>query len=251
MSTPLISVVTPLYKTEKWIAGCIASVRAQTFEDWEMVVVDDRSPDRSLEKAHEAADDDDRIKILVNRQNLGPGPTRNRSIEAARGRYLAFLDADDAWYPEKLARQIPFMESMASALSYTSYEVVDDRDVPTGRVIRARQVVTWRTMLYSNFIGCSTAIYDRERIGTRTMPDIRKRQDYALWLSILEDIPEAHGLDEVLARYRVGEGSVSSNKLAAAKYNWTIYRKFADQSVVASAWYFTNYMVRGVLKSIR
>jgi teichuronic acid biosynthesis glycosyltransferase TuaG len=251
LNSPLVSVVTPLYKAEGWIAGCIESVRAQSLSDWEMVVVDDRSPDRSLDIAHEAAGDDSRVKILSNDRNLGPGPTRNRSIESARGKYIAFLDADDAWYPQKLARQIPFMESMESALSYTSYEVVDERDEPTGRIVRARPLVTWRTMLYSNYIGCSTAVYDRERVGTRRMPDIRKRQDYALWLSILEDIPAAHGLDEVLARYRVGAESVSSNKLVSARFNWTIYRRFAHRGVAASAWYFANYMVRGVLKSIR
>jgi teichuronic acid biosynthesis glycosyltransferase TuaG len=250
MKKPLVSIVTPVFKAERWIADCIASVRSQTLPDWEMVLVDDRSPDGSIAQAREAAGGEARIRILSNERNLGPGSTRNRGIEAAKGRFIAFVDADDAWYPSKLERQIQFMRDRGSPLSYTSYEVMDDRGDLTGRVVHARPSVTWRTMLYSNYIGCSTAIYDREQVGTRLMPGIRKRQDYALWLSILEDVKEAHGLDEVLVRYRIGAQSVSSNKLSAARYNWTIYRRFAHQGVLASAWYFTNYMVRGIAHAL-
>jgi teichuronic acid biosynthesis glycosyltransferase TuaG len=171
------------------------------------------------------------------------GRARNRAIARARGDYVAFLDSDDMWLPDKLERQIDFAVTANAPLTFTSYYKMDaDYDgestdfIPNGRVVRAREHVDYRAMLVQDHIGALTAMYDRTVLGTRLMPEMPKRQDYALWLSIMRDGIDARGFPEPLAVYRSGRaGSLSSNKLSLIPYNWSLYREHERLSVPRSA----------------
>lgn len=182
---------------------------------------------------------------------------RNAAIERTTGSWVAFLDSDDLWLPDKIERQLEFAQSTRAMLSFSSYyKVPADYDgeaadfEPNGRIVPARYHLTYRTMLNANYIGCLTAMYDRERLGTRLMPELRKRQDYALWLSILRDGHVAHGIQEPLALYREPrEGSVSGNKLSLVRYNWQLYREVEGLSLPRSARSLATSTARSLLNS--
>jgi teichuronic acid biosynthesis glycosyltransferase TuaG len=167
-------------------------------------------------------------------------------VESARGRYVAFLDSDDLWKPNKLERQIGFMRQEQVSFSFSSYDRISEDGEWMGTV-SVRSPVNYRDLLLSNVIGCLTAVYDTERLGKMLMPDVRKRQDFALWLSILKKIDYAHPLPDVLATYRVRSRSVSSNKFSAAAHTWRIYRDVERLPLHLAAYYFANYAVRGAL----
>lgn len=246
MSKPLVTVITALYNSEDFIEDTVKSVQSQTFQDWEMIMVDDCSTDNSYSLASAMAKRDSRIKLLQLETNAGPAVARNTAIEAGKGRYMAFLDSDDQWLPEKLERQLAFMEQGGYALSCTGYEKMTEEGDLTGQVVMPRETLSYSQMLKSNQIGCLTAIYDTEKIGKVFMPLIRKRQDYGLWLKILKQVPRAHCLQEVLSRYRVRSGSVSSNKFEMLGYNWSLYRDIEKLSVPRSLYYLGWNIIRKV-----
>jgi teichuronic acid biosynthesis glycosyltransferase TuaG len=243
--TPRVSVVTPVWNTATTLAETVASVRAQSVEDWEMLLVDDGSSDASRALAEALAADEPRLRVMGWRDNRGPAAARNAGIRAAQGRYIAFLDSDDRWRPEKLARQLAVMEGEGEALVFSSYQRIDEGGRPLGQV-RARPRVRYRDALYGNPIGCLTAIYDAGRLGKVEMPDIRRRQDYGLWLDLLKRIPAALGMPEVLADYRVRPGSWSANKLVGARATWAVYRELEGMSRRRASYYFLHYALKGV-----
>lgn len=245
MSAPLISVVTPVWNARATLEATLASVRAQSLGDWEHLLIDDGSADGSEALIAAAADADPRVRALSTGANRGAGVARNLGIRAARGRYIAFLDADDRWRPEKLERQIGFMAEGGHAFSFTAYRRVDAAGRPLGRV-GAPPSVTRAELLRRNVIGCLTAVYDARALGRVEMPEARRRQDYGLWLALLARIPAAHGLDEVLADYRVARGSLSGNKLVAARDTWALYRGPAGLSAPRAAWCFARYAALGI-----
>ena len=223
-------------------------MQSQTLGDWELLVCDDGSTDGSLSILREFASRDSRIRVLTSDGNEGPAKARNACIEASGGRYIAFLDSDDVWNPEKLEVQTKFMLAEQVAFSFSSYDRVDEGGRPLGtRVVK--KPVTYHDLLKSCVIGCLTAIYDTQALGKMYMPDIRKRQDYGLWLRILKRVPYAIPLEESLAKYRVRADSISANKLVAARYTWSIYRDVERLSVPRSAYYFGHYALRGILNS--
>ncbi len=252
-----VSVVMPVHDAEDTLAASIASVRDQTHTDWRLVLVDDASSDGSREVAETAVLDDERIELVRLPSQGGAAVARNTAIERAQGRYVAFCDADDLWLPRKLEHQLAFAEATGSPLTFTSYAKIhgsDEVDPATWssgeRVVHARGSVTYRDLRLQNYIGCSTAMYDTETFGKRSMPLIERRQDYGLWLDLLRDGAVARGLDEVLVLYREGgKASLSSNKLKAATFNWRIYREVEGWSLPVSAFAFLNYAVRSALKS--
>jgi len=247
-NTAIVSIVTPSFKSENYLGATIESVLSQSFSDWEMLIVDDCSPDNSNHLVEEYAAKDVRVKLLRLDENSGPAVARNTAIQAAQGRYIAFLDSDDLWFPDKLEKQLAFMKKNDVAFSYTAYEKIDENGLVVGKVnIPAK--VSYRDLLKVCSVGCLTAIYDTERLGKVYMPLIRKRQDVGLWLRILKDIQYAYGLDEVLAQYQLRADSISANKLNAAGYTWRLYRDVEKLSMPVAAYYFSHYAVNGVLRA--
>jgi glycosyltransferase involved in cell wall biosynthesis len=247
-SWPQVSIVTPVYNSAGFLPATLDSIRDQTFNNFEHLVVDDGSTDESLSILERYAASDNRIRIIRLGGNSGPAKARNAAIEAASGRYIAFIDSDDVWLPNKLEIQLAFMAAMNAPVSFTSYFKMTEEGVDTGGVVNAMDVVTYKDLLRSNFIGCSTAIYDSQTVGKVLMPDILKRQDYGLWLRIARAGYAAYGISKPLVRYRVRESSVSSNKVVAAKYHWKVLREVGKLNLVSAAFYFIQYAYLGIRK---
>ncbi|MER5780193.1 glycosyltransferase family 2 protein [Streptomyces mobaraensis] len=239
---PLVSVVMPVHNSAATLGPSVRSVLAQTHTDLELLITDDASTDNSMDMLRDLAHQDERVLAEEAPEQGGAGRARNLAMERARGTYVAFLDSDDLWLPEKLERQLAFAKTGDAPLTYTSYYKMDadyaDEAadfVPNGRVVPARPRVDYPALLRRDYIGALTAMYDRTVLGTRLMPEMPKRQDYALWLSILRDGFEARGLTEPLAVYRAGRpGSLSSNKVSLVRYNWMLYREHERVSVPCS-----------------
>lgn len=249
MPVPQVSIVTPCFNASSTLPRSVDSILRQTFCDWELLLVDDCSSDDTCTKAEQYSHQDSRIILVRQTRNGGAARARNKGIELAKGRYIAFLDADDSWHPEKLERQVEFMQANNLPLSFTSYTRVNDN----GKLINQVGVpdtVTYSQLLKTNVIGCSTAIYDTRLLGKVMMPDMRKRQDFGLWLKILKLTPTGHGMNgEPLTVYRVTNESLSSNKGKSASFNWHLYRKEEGLSFILAGYYFVNYAVRGVLRN--
>ncbi|KPQ13227.1 MAG: Glycosyltransferases involved in cell wall biogenesis [Algoriphagus marincola HL-49] len=243
----LVSVITPVHNSYELVEETIQSVLNQTFKDWELILIDDKSSDNGLQILKKYEKLDPRIRLLENSKNKGAALTRNRGIEAAKGRFIAFLDSDDLWEPTKLERQLEFMTSNGFPFTFTAYrkfrdgEIVGVQDVP--------EKVNHKQLLKTCSIGCLTAIYDTDQLGKVYMPDISRRQDFALWLKLLKLVPFAYGLNEPLAKYRLRSDSISGNKWKAAQYQWRVYREFEHLNVFQAAYYFVNYTFFGVLKT--
>lgn len=244
----MISVITPSCNSSLYIRGSIESVLRQSFVDWEMIVVDDCSTDDSASIVRFYSQQDSRIKLLQLSQNSGAAVARNKAIEVAQGRYIAFLDSDDRWLPGKLEKQIRFMQENDYAFSYSAYEKLDEYGKAVG-VVSVPEKVRYKDLLKVCHIGCLTAMYDTEKLGKIYMPLIRKRQDLGLWLRILKRTSYAYGIPEVLAQYQLRSDSISANKLAAALYTWRLYREFERLNVLQAGYYFSHYAVNGILRS--
>ena len=244
----LVSIITPSYKSERFIAECIESVLAQTYRDWEMIIVDDCSPDNSNEIVQKYIERDDRIKLFKLEKNSGAAVARNRAIEEAKGRFIAFLDADDLWVKEKLEKQIAFMLQKKIAFSFSEYVKIDENSQVISDVIHRPSKVDYKKMLKSNYIPCLSVIYDTQTLGKVYMPLILKRQDYALWLKLLKTTEYAYCLNEPLAKYRFYSGSLSSNKFVAAMYVWKLYTKIEKLNFFQASYYFLNYIVISFIK---
>lgn len=219
----LVSIITPSYNSEAFIERTIASVQKQTYTNWELLITDDCSKDNTVKLIKEIVLKDSRVKLFQLDINSGAGIARNNSIEHASGKYIAFLDSDDMWMPEKLEQQITFMENKGAALSYTSYMVVDEVDDVVGMVL-APHKYTHRMSLKDNKIGFSSCIYNKDICGKIFMPTIRKRQDWGLIMTILQKIKIAYGMKQPLVYYRKGQNSLSSNKFSLIKYNIQVYQ---------------------------
>lgn len=242
-----VSIITPIYNSEAFIGDTIESVLLQTFQDWEMIIVDDCSSDNSVEIIKFYSKKDSRIKLVKLEKNSGAAVARNTAISRAQGRYIAFLDADDLWLPSKLERQIDFMCNNNLAFTYSSYYLVDKNEKTIG-LFTTKENITYASMLKTCSVGCLTAIYDIEKLGKIYMPLISKRQDYGLWLKILRRISSTKGINEPLASYRILSDSLSSNKFKAAHYQWKIYREVEKLNFFISIYCFLHYVKNGVFK---
>ena len=229
----LVSVIMPAYNCEKYIAEAIKSVLNQTYQNWELIIVDDCSNDGTEEVVKSF--NDSRIMFFKNEVNSGADVARNRAISAANGRWLAFLDSDDIWKPEKLEKQLEFMCSTGAEFSFTAYEQIDEYGTSTDMVCVPPETVDYKKMIrLADPIGNLTAIYDTKRVGKITVPHIKKRNDFALWLQVLKKIDIGYGMSEILASYRVRSDSLSGNKLKLIKYHWELYRKIERHSISRS-----------------
>ncbi|WP_170947155.1 glycosyltransferase family 2 protein [Bordetella genomosp. 2] len=245
---PAVSIVMPAYNAGRFIGAAIDSVLAQTCQDWELIVVDDASTDGTAGLVRAYQQRDARIRHERQPRNQGVAAARNRALEMARGRYVAFLDSDDTWEPAKLARQLAFMEQSGAAISYAAYLRVDDDGRELSRV-RVPAVVRYADMLTSNHIGNLTGIFRRAELADLRFEPVR-HEDYLFWLHAIERVGEARATpsDEPLARYRASAGSLSGNKLRAAGWQWRIYRQTLGLSVARSAWLFACYAVNALRK---
>ncbi|MBY4893455.1 glycosyltransferase [Rhodobacteraceae bacterium N5(2021)] len=246
-SRPLVTVVTPSYNCAAVVPETLRSVQAQSFQDWEHIVVDDCSSDDSLEVIDAFCRTEPRTRFSRLNENSGAAVARNTAIEAARGRYIAFVDSDDLWHPEKMQRQLDFMAEREAVFACASYAKIDEDGKPLGEV-QAPAQRQYHDLLKDNTVGCLTAVYDAQALGKVYMPLIRKRQDLGLWLRLLKKTKLVHGVPEVLASYRLRQNSISSNKASAAAYTWRLYRDVEKLPLPKAAYYFANYAVNGVLK---
>lgn len=250
MTAPLITVVVPTYQDPTPAAEALASVVAQDIDDWEVVIVDDGSSprDQAALRAIVETFADPRLRVVCSLYNRGPARARNLGVRLAKGRYLAFLDADDLWRPEKLRIQLGAMRQTGVGLSCTAYE---NQSVETGTcVVRVPPAkITYDQLLWQNTMGCSTVMFDRARIGRSYFPDIRMRQDFAHWLQILRPGGYALGLPDTLTTRRQFTGSLSSNKARAAWYTWRMYRDIQCFGVPRAARCFGAYAWRGFFTS--
>lgn len=245
MKDGLVSVITPAYNCAKYIGKTIESVQAQTYDNWEMVIVDDCSTDNTREVVESYSKDDPRVRYICLNENSGAAVARTESMKAAQGDFMAFLDSDDMWKPEKLAKQLAFMREEGHPFSCTAYEQVDEQGNPLGKVIKTIPRISYNRLLLDCPVGNSTVMYSVRKMGKFEVPNIRKRNDDALWLQMLKKEPYIWGMPNVLAEYRVREGSISHNKFDLVKYHWMLYRDIEHLSVFRSVFHIG---VWGVIK---
>ncbi|PLX64474.1 MAG: glycosyl transferase [Vibrio alginolyticus] len=241
----VVSIIMPTYNSEQTVVESIQSVLSQTYKNWELIIVDDRSTDNTWKVIQTYADKYDNIHAYQNKENLGAGASRNFAIKKAKGRFIAFLDSDDLWMENKLAEQIPFMLENNYPLTYTHYSRFNNEEELS--VVTAPEYTTYKKLMYSNVIGCLTAVYDTEALGKRYMPLIRKRQDMGLWLDILKETPKAYCLPKPLAKYRMDSG-MTANKFSVLSYQWKFYRDVVGLSLPRSLFTFSVYAVKGTMK---
>ncbi len=247
----LVSVITPTYNSGRFIAEAIRSVQAQTYANWEMLITDDCSSDDTCAVVGRFAARDSRIRLFRLAENAGAGAARNNSIERARGRFIAFLDSDDRWLPEKLECQLAFMREKGCALSYASCLTCGEDGAPAG-VIVCRRRETLFSMKCDDGMPFLTVMHDIRKTGKIFMPMLRKRQDWGFCLQVLTECRVACGIREPLAVYRVRPGSVSRNKLSLVKYNIDVYRKvFGYSRLASSMWFLFLFMPAHLFKKLR
>ncbi|MED4583099.1 glycosyltransferase family 2 protein [Brevibacillus choshinensis] len=246
---PLVSVITPTYNAARFIRETIDSVKRQTYPYWELILVDDGSKDETVALIQEEMRDS-RIRLIVMPKNGGAAVARNTGISAAGGRYLAFLDSDDLWLPEKLEKQVSYMQRNDVAFSFTRYRIIQENGTQTPFVVPIPQQIDYNGLLKNTIIGCLTVMLDREKLGVVQMPNIRTRQDTALWLQILRDGHIAYGIQEELSHYRKVVGSISSNKWKAARNTWRLYRDIEKLNFLRASWCFLHYGWNAWKKSV-
>ena len=249
----LISIIVPVYNVEKYIEETMDCVRAQTYSDWELLLVEDGSTDKSaaLIEAYMQRTGDERIRLIRQPGNLGAAKARNRGLLEAKGRYIAYLDSDDLWVPEKLDRELKFMQEKKAAFAFTGYEFADEQGKGTGKVVRVPQTLTYKQALKNTTIFTTTVMFDTEKIDKELLKmPIIKSEDTALWWKVLRCGYVAYGLDENLVKYRRVGQSLSSNKLEAVRRIWNLYRKAEGMSVLSSAWNFCFWAVRAVKRRV-
>lgn len=245
-----VSIIMPAFNAEKNISFSIDSALNQTYRDFELIIINDASKDDTLEVVKSY--NDDRIKIIDLKQNGGVANARNTGIKEATGEYVAFLDSDDLWLPEKLEKQLLFAESNKHEFTFTDYYVLDTLDSKTGKekIRKHNKSVTFNQLKKSNQIGCLTVLVKSEIIKRNLMPLIR-HEDYATWLQILKNEKIiAYNQGEPLSRYRVHGESLSGDKFKSAKWHWEVYRDFLGMNILSSVYNFIFYTVNGVLKRV-
>ncbi len=234
MTDGLVSIITPLYNSGKYIAQTIESVQAQTYTDWEMLITDDCSTDDGPSIVERYAASDPRIRLLRLEANGGPGVARNNSLRAARGRYIAMLDSDDRWLPDKLEKQLEFMKSNGYGIVYSSYYLCSEDSNSISGIIKSPSRIRYSRIKIDDSIGFLTMLYDRSLTGDVMIPELRKRQDWGLKILLMQNCPDAYGIKEPLAIYRKRKGSVSRNKMSLIKYNRAIYKEVLGYSKIKS-----------------
>lgn len=244
----LVSVITPTYNCGKFIGATIASVQNQDYNNWEMIIVDDCSQDETKSIVTEIAAKDDRIKYFCLEKNSGAAVARTKAMQLANGEYMAFLDSDDLWVPNKLTSQLAFMKDNGYAFTCTAYEQIDENGELLGKVIKTISKTDYNRLLLDCPVGNSTVVYSVKQMGKFEVPNIRKRNDDALWLKMLKKEQYIYGMQDVLMQYRIRSGSISNNKLKVIKYHWILYREIEHLGVLRSLFHIGYWCVIKALK---
>ncbi len=230
----MVSIITPTFNSERFIAETILSVQAQTYQDWEMIIVDDCSTDKTAEIVASFQEKDSRIKYFYNSTNKGSALSRNLALQKAKGKWIAFLDSDDLWHPEKLEKQIEFMERNDYHFSYTNYCEIDENSKEKGILITGPKVITDKLMKAYCWPGCLTVMYDAEEVGIMQTVDIKINEEYALWIKIAKNL-NCYLLDENLAKYRRHNKSLTSQSyFKLIKWHYLMFRKSENRNAVSS-----------------
>ena len=232
----LVSIITPVYNSAKFLKSAIDSVLAQTYTNWEHILIDDCSTDDSADIIKRYSALDARIVYIKLAKNSGAGIARNTAIKAAKGDYIAFLDSDDQWYPQKLERQLHFMKKNNYHFTFTDYDILIIDNEKTNITIQSEEKVTYKRALYNNPIGCLTVVYNVKFFGKQYFPKLGKCEDHGLWLRLLNKT-NGYGLNECLSSYSKRNDSVSANKFDLIQYQWQVYRKVAKLSMIRSFFY--------------
>lgn len=245
----LVSIIMPSYNTARFITETIQSVLAQTYTNWELIIVDDCSKDNTDEVV--AAFDDARIRYLKNAKNSGAAVARNYALREAKGRWIAFLDSDDIWLPEKLEKQIAFMQKNGYAFSYTNYQEIDEDSAPLGVSVTGPGHITKTGMYTYCWPGCLTVMYDASVVGLIQIADIKKNNDYAMWLQVIKKA-DCYLLDEQLGLYRKRAGSISRHGyMTLIKWHYALFHDAMKMNKVTSLLFTLRNLVGGVYKKIR
>lgn len=242
----LVSIITPTYNCADFIGKTIESILAQTYTNWEMIIVDDMSQDNTESFVKQYSDP--RIVYKRLNENSGAAVARTEAMKLARGQYMAFCDSDDIWFPDKLERQLNFMEQNGYAFTCTAYEQIDENGKKLGKVVNAVLKTDYNRLLLDCPVGNSTVMYNAEKMGKFEVPNIRKRNDDALWLQMLKKEKYIWGLNEILMQYRIRNNSISSNKLELIKYHWVLYRKIEKLGIIRSIFHIVYW---GIIKILR
>lgn len=238
----LVSIIIPTYNTEKFIRTTLQSVQNQTYQNWEMILVDDASTDRTVSVIEEFAKNDDRIKLFKLEKNSGNGFARNIALEKAAGKYIAYLDADDLWFPNKLEKQIGFLKANNLHFTFSFYDCIDEEGNSLNRRVKAPINLTYDQLFFCNYVGNLTAIYDADYFGKIILEATQKRQDWRLWLTILKQIQVTKPVPEPLAFYRIRKDSISSSKFKLIKHNFGVYREFHGFNFVFSVLLMVRFL---------
>ena len=250
MNEPLVSIITPVYNAERFLGDTIKSIQNQTYKNWELVLVDDCSKDKSSDMIKEFQANDDRIRYIKLEKNSGASVSRNTGIKNAKGRFIAFVDSDDIWQPEKLKIQIEYMLENKLGFTFTSYRYMKEDGRLTKKVAKAPRKINYKGLLKNTIIGCSTVVIDKEIVGEFSMPLVRRGQDTATWLQILKTQDHAYGIEKDLVNYRLVGDSLSSNKIKALKRTWNTYRNVEKLSVLKSSYVFCFYVINAIRKRL-
>lgn len=248
MKNKLVSIITPSYNCSEFIEETIASVQAQTHGYWEMIIVDDCSTDDSVVVIEHLQKEDERIRLFCLPENAGAAVARTKAIELAQGDYIAFLDSDDLWLPQKLEKQLHFMHSKNYPFSCTKYQEISEDGQEKGSIINVLPQANYTQVLKTCPIGNSTVMYDANLLGKFSVPDIKRNNDFALWLKMLKTTESIYGLNEVLTYYRLSNNSISRNKFKMVKYHWKLFREVEHIGVLRSVYLLSYWIVIKLLK---
>lgn len=246
----LVSIITPTWNCEKYIAETVSCVLAQTYTHWELIIVDDCSHDRTREIIYPYMKKDSRIRYVRNEKNIGAALTRNYALRLAKGRWIAFLDSDDLWHPFKLEKQIKFMEDNEYSFSYTNYCEVDESTRAIGTYVSGPKHISKLSMYNYCWPGCLTVMYDVRKVGLIQIPDIKKNNDYAMWLRVVKKT-DCHLLNENLAKYRIRSGSISNHGyVELIKWHYRLFHEAEGMGLLLASVNVVRNLFFGVIKKV-
>ena len=252
MKEELVSIVVPVYNSEKFIKETVETVRAQDYQNWELLLVNDCSTDNSKDEIKKYEKEDSRIRLIDLKENSGAAIARNTGMKEAKGKYIAFLDADDLWKNTKLKKQIEFMQKNDYEFTYTGYEFADENGNKLGKVVKVPEKINYKQALKNTTIFTSTVMFNVDKLGKEliNMPNVRRGQDTATWWKVLKTGIIAYGLQESLSMYRRSNNTLSSNKIKALKRTWNLYRNVEKLSFFSSLYSFAWYCFNAVKRRI-